>query len=35
MTLTDAVELYISRRQAASGRFQSPAINTSFFLSPL
>jgi len=31
MTLTDAVELYISRRQAATGRFQSPAITLRSF----
>lgn len=31
MTLTDAIELYISRRQAASGRFQSPAITLRSF----
>jgi hypothetical protein len=30
MTLTDAVELYISRRQAATGRFQSPAVTLSW-----
>lgn len=31
MTLADAVELYISRRKAASGRFQSPAIKLRSF----
>lgn len=31
MTLTDAVELYISRRQAVTGRFQSPAITLRSF----
>jgi site-specific recombinase XerD len=31
MTLTDAVELYISRRQAATGRFQSPAVTLRSF----
>ena len=31
MTLTDAIELYISRRQAASGRFESPAITLRSF----
>ena len=31
MTLTDAIELYISRRQAATGRFQSPATTLRSF----
>ena len=35
MTLTDAIELYISRRQAASGRFRVAGNHASFFLSPL